>query len=85
MNYYKITLGGRGSEVYPFELNEEQYESLLDGNVETDGLDYDDICQILNVESYFITTIFLVIILVISVSTGATPFLTKYFVLFNFT
>jgi len=53
MDYYKIILGGRGSEVYPFELNEEQYESLLDGNVETDGLDYDDICQILNIESYF--------------------------------
>ena len=53
MNYYKIILGGRGSEVYPFELSEEQYESLFDGNVQNDGLNYDDVCQILNVESYF--------------------------------
>lgn len=53
MNYYRITLSGRGSEVYPFELTDEQYENLMDGHVENDGLNYDDVCQILNVESYF--------------------------------
>ena len=34
MKYYKITIGGKGAEVYPFQLNTEQYEALRDGGVE---------------------------------------------------
>lgn len=53
MKYYKITLGHRGSEVFPFELNTKQYETLRDGRVEYDELSYDEICEILEVESFF--------------------------------
>lgn len=53
MKYYKITIGGKGAEVYPFQLNTKQYEALRDGGVEHDELDYDTICEILGVDSFF--------------------------------
>ena len=51
--YYKIILGGKGAEVYPFELNTEQYETLRDGGVEQDELDHDQICEILGIDTFF--------------------------------
>jgi hypothetical protein len=53
MKYYKIILAGKGAELYPFELNTEQYDKLREGGVEQDELDYDQICEILGVDSYF--------------------------------
>lgn len=53
MKYYKIIIGGRGSEVYPFKINEEQFDTFYNEDVEGDNMGYDDICQILEVESYF--------------------------------
>ena len=53
MKYYKITIGGKGAEVYPFQLNTEQYETLRDGGVEQDELDHDQICEILGVDTFF--------------------------------
>jgi hypothetical protein len=53
MKYYKITLGGRGAEVYPFKINNDQYEVFRDKGVEHDELEYDEICEILEAESYF--------------------------------
>ena len=53
MKYYKIILGGKGAEVFPFKLNTEQYETLRDKGVEHDELDYDEICKILGVELFF--------------------------------
>ena len=53
MKYYKIILAGKGAELYPFELNTEQYEKLREGGVEQDELEYDQICEILGVDSYF--------------------------------
>ena len=50
MKYYKITLGGRGAEVFPFKINKDQYEVFRDKGVEHDELDYDEICEILEVE-----------------------------------
>ena len=53
MKYYKITLGGRGAEVYPFKLNDDQYEVFREKGVEMDELGHDEITDILKVESYF--------------------------------
>ena len=53
MKYYKIIIGGRGSEVYPFKISEEQFDTLYREGVEEEKLGYDDVCQILEVESYF--------------------------------
>lgn len=53
MKYYKIIIGGRGSEIYPFKINEEQFDTFYNEDVEGDNIGYDDICQILGVESYF--------------------------------
>jgi hypothetical protein len=53
MKYYKFTLGHRGAEVYPFKLNTEQYNTFQDKRVEFDEMDYDQICEVLGVESYF--------------------------------
>lgn len=53
MRYYKITLGGRGAEVFPFKLNDDQYEVFRDKGVEMDELEHDEITGILDVESYF--------------------------------
>jgi hypothetical protein len=53
MKYYKIILGGKGAEVYPFQLNTEQYETLRDGGVEQDEMDYDQISEVLGVDTFF--------------------------------
>jgi len=53
MNFYKVIIGGRGSEVYPFKINEEQFDIFYNEGVEEDNIGYDDVCQILEVESYF--------------------------------
>ena len=53
MKKYKISIGGRGAELAVFELNNEQYEELEEGNVQHDEMEYEDICDILGVEAYF--------------------------------
>jgi len=53
MNSYKIIIGGRGSEVYPFKISEDQFDTFYNEEVEEEKMDYDDICEILEVESYF--------------------------------
>jgi hypothetical protein len=53
MKYYKIILAGKGAELYPFELNTKQYETFRDNGVEQDEMECDDICEILEVESFF--------------------------------
>jgi hypothetical protein len=53
MKYYKIIIGGRGSEVYPFKLTEEQFDIFYNEGVEEDKIGYDDVCELLGVESYF--------------------------------
>ena len=50
---YKIEMQGRGSEFTIYELNEEQKEKLQDDGVEEDGMDYEQICEVLEVEDYF--------------------------------
>ena len=52
MKYYKIILAGKGAELYPFELNTKQYETFRDNGVEQDEMECDDICKILEVESF---------------------------------
>lgn len=53
MPEFKIIIGGRGSEVYPFKLTEEQFDTFYNEGVEEDNVGYDDVCEILGVESYF--------------------------------
>lgn len=53
MKYYKIILGGKGAEVLPFKLNDDQYEIFREKGVEMDELEHDEICGMLDVESYF--------------------------------
>lgn len=50
---YKIEIYGRGSEFCLHELTEEQKEQFVDGDVEEDGMDYDQICEVLGTEDYF--------------------------------
>lgn len=52
---YKIEIYGRGSEFCLYELSEEQKEQFIDGNVEEDGMDYDQVCEVLGVEDVFST------------------------------
>ena len=53
MKYYKITLGHKGSEIYPFKLNTEQYNTFQEKRVEFDEMEYEQICEVLGVEDYF--------------------------------
>ncbi len=53
MKYYKITLGHKGSEIYPFKLNTEQYTTFQEKRVEFDEMEYEQICEVLGVEDYF--------------------------------
>lgn len=53
MKTYKISLGGRGSECFIFPLSEEQYKILLDGDVESEKMQHEDVLEILNVEDVF--------------------------------
>ena len=50
MKYYKITLGHKGSEIYPFQLNTEQYNTFQEKRVEFDEMEYEQICEVLGVE-----------------------------------
>ena len=47
---YKITLGGRGADIWVHRINEEQHKLLKEGNVEKDKIEMDDIAKILNKE-----------------------------------
>jgi hypothetical protein len=47
---YKITLGGRGADIYVHRLNEEQHKLLKEGEVEKEKIDMDDIAKILEKE-----------------------------------
>jgi hypothetical protein len=49
MKKYKVILGGRGSETYVFKLTPEQKQKLVDGEVEKDKMDVDEISEILEV------------------------------------
>jgi len=53
MKTYKISLGGRGSECFIFPVNDNQYQQLLEGDVENDGLELEQILDILEVEDIF--------------------------------
>lgn len=50
---YRIIIGGRGSEVYPFRLTQEQFDTFYNEGIEEDKIEYDDVCGILNIDSYF--------------------------------
>ena len=45
---YKITLGGRGADIWIHRLNQEQHKLLKEGEVEKDKIEMDDIAKILN-------------------------------------
>lgn len=53
MKQYKITLGGKGAEVYPFKIDDDQYEAFRDNGVEQDELDHDEISDILGFDTFF--------------------------------
>ena len=44
---YKITLGGRGADIWVHRLNEEQHKLLKEGEVEKDKIEMDNIAKIL--------------------------------------
>lgn len=47
---YKITLGGRGADIWIHRINEEQHRLLKEGDVVRDKIEMDDIAKILNKE-----------------------------------
>jgi len=47
---YKITLGGRGADIWVHRLNEEQHKLLKEGEVEKEKIEMDDIAKILEKE-----------------------------------
>jgi len=49
MKKYKIVLGGRGAEVYVFKLTPEQKQKLVDGEVEKDKMELEEIYETLGV------------------------------------
>ena len=53
MKTYKISLGGRGSECFIFPIDETQYQKLLNGDVESDKMELDDILETIEVEDIF--------------------------------
>ncbi len=52
---YDIEVSGRGCEAFIFKINEEQYDTLFDGDVEGDQMSVDEICGILGVDDFFST------------------------------
>lgn len=48
---YKITLGGRGADIWVHRLTDEQHTILKEGEVDRDKMDYDDIAKAINKES----------------------------------
>lgn len=53
MKTYKISLGGRGSECFIFPLDNEQYKTLLEGEVESDKMELNDVLDVVGVEDMF--------------------------------
>lgn len=50
---YKIEIHGRGSEFAIYELTDKQKQSLIDGDVEVDGLSDEEVCEILEISELF--------------------------------
>ena len=51
MKKYKISVSGKGSETFVFPINEEQIKMLKEIDVEKSDIDFDEVGEILNVES----------------------------------
>lgn len=51
MKKYKINVSGKGSETFVFPINEEQIQRLKEIDVEKSDIDFDEVGEILNVES----------------------------------
>lgn len=51
MKKYKISVSGKGSETFVFPINEEQKQKLKEIDVEKSDIDFDEVGEILNVES----------------------------------
>ena len=51
MKKYKISVSGKGSETFVFPINEEQIQRLKEIDVEKSDIDFDEVGEILNVES----------------------------------
>lgn len=51
MKKYKINVSGKGSETFVFPINEEQIQMLKEIDVEKSDIDFDEVGEILNVES----------------------------------
>lgn len=45
---YKITLGGRGADIWVHRLTDEQHKLLQEGEVEKDRMEHDDIAKVLD-------------------------------------
>ena len=50
---YNIQVNGKGAECIIHKINQTQHESLADGDVESDAMDYDQICEALEIEDLF--------------------------------
>lgn len=48
---YKITLGGRGADIWIHRLTDEQHKLLQEGEVDKDKMEFDDIAKVLNRET----------------------------------
>lgn len=51
MKKYKINVSGKGSETFVFPINEEQIQRLKEIDVEKSDIDFDEVGEILNIES----------------------------------
>lgn len=47
---YKIKVNGKGGEAFIHKLTEEQYETLIEGGVEDDLMDCDEISEVLSLD-----------------------------------
>ena len=47
---YKITLGGRGADIWVHRINENQHKLLKEGSVEIDQMEHDAIAEVLEKE-----------------------------------
>ena len=52
---YKIEVNGKGGESFLFKLTGDKHDYLSDNGVEDGSMSYDDICQVLEVESFMDT------------------------------
>lgn len=53
MKKYRIEVSGKGAEVMVFPLDDEQKTKLLDGDVVNDGMDPEEICEVLDVFDFY--------------------------------